>query len=159
MWMDTSRKSRMSRIGIVVIAAVIVEAISVVQYQRLRAMMQEEMDTRSRVVVGSMANEIAHTLELTTLTMYENLWEVQRSLPHPDSVFQALVYLIDDNPHVSGGCLAFVPDYYPSKGRLFEQYASKENCTIVLRQIAGPDHDYTENPAYRQAVETMAPFW
>ena len=107
--MDTKKKSALSRLWIVVVAAVLVEIISIVQYQRVRTMMSEEMDLRSRVVVGAKANEITHTLELTQLTMHENLWEVQRSLASPDSVFQALVYLIDDNPHVAGGCLAFIP--------------------------------------------------
>ena len=157
--MDTKKKSALSRLWIVVVAAVLVEIISIVQYQRVRTMMSEEMDLRSRVVVGAKANEITHTLELTQLTMHENLWEVQRSLASPDSVFQALVYLIDDNPHVAGGCLAFIPGYYPSIGRLFEPYARKEGGSIVVTQIAGPDHDYTLNATFQKVLETQKPVW
>ena len=157
--MDTLKKSAMSRILIVVIAAALVALISIVQYQGVRSMMAEEMNMRSRVIGEAKVHEIAHTLELTQLTMRENIMQVQRSMAHPDSVFQAMVYLIDDNPHVVGGCLAFVPDYYPSKGHLFEPYAHKENGTIVVSQIAGPDHDYTQNVEFQEVIETEEPLW
>lgn len=62
----------------------------------------------------------------------ENLWEIQRSLPNPDSTFRSVRLLIDDNPFVVGGCLAFVPDYYPKKGRLFEPFCYKEDGKNVL---------------------------
>ena len=149
----------MSRIGIVVIAAIMVEIISVVQYQRTRKLMDEEMSARSRVILNSVANDIAHTLELTETTMRENLWEIVDNLPYPDSAFTSVRLLIDDNPHVVGGCLAFVPHYYPAKGRLFEPYGHKDGGKIVLEQIAGPDHDYTKNNAYQRVAASLIPEW
>ena len=157
--MKIDQRNWLSRVGIVVIAALLVELISIVQYQRIRSIMEEEMLIRSKVTMGSMQAEIGHLLELTEATMRENLWEVQRSLSHPDSVFSAMKYLIDDNPHVVGGCLAFAPNYYPSKGRLFEPYASKKNGVISVEQLAGPDHDYTQNEAYRRVMESGKQDW
>lgn len=158
--MDTLKRSRLSRVGIVVIAAILVEIIAVIQSHNLRKMMGEEMDIRSRVVMGGRVNDIVHTLELTEITMKENLWDVRQSLAHPDSVFPAMSRLIDDNPLVVGGCLAFIPDYYPSKGRLYEPYASKaKDGTILLSQIAGPDHDYTQNEAFIAVLESGTPLW
>ena len=157
--MKISAKEWLSRVGIVVIAAILVEVVSIVQYQRIRTYIDEEMNIRARVVLGSMAQKVGQTLELTEATMRENLWEVRRSLSHPDSVFQAMVRLIDDNPHVQGGCIAFVPDYFPSKGRLFEPYAYRDNGIIRVRQVAGPDHDYTQNPVYRRALESGLADW
>ena len=155
----TSQKSWLSRVGIVVIAAVLVEIISIVQYQQLRRLMSEEMDVRSRVVLLAMANEIGHTLELIEVTMNENLSEVQRTLPEPDSVYESLRLLIDDNPHVVGGCMAFVPDYYPSRGRLYEPYVHKVDGTFISEQIAGPGHDYTEHEAFQKVMETGSAAW
>ena len=146
--------------GIVVIAALLVETISILQYDRIRQIMQEEMDIRGRVILRTMNERITHTLDLTENTMRENLWEVKRSMDHPDSVFTAMVRLIDDNPQVMGGCLAFEPFYYPSKGRLFEPYASKNpDGTISVSQIAGPDHDYTQNGEYQWVLEHRKPSW
>lgn len=158
--MNSKQKNWISQVGIVVIAAVMVEAISIVQYHRLRNIMQEESLMRGRIVVGAIAHDIQHTLDLVETTMRENLWDVKRSMAHPDSVFPAMIRLIDDNPHVVGGCLAFAPDYYPSKGRLFEPYAIKEkDGTVTVRQIAGPDHDYTQNDEYQWVIDHKTPGW
>lgn len=149
----------MSRMGIVVIAAVMVEIISIVQYGRIRNVMLEQMAVRSRIVVGRMVSKIGHALEITETTMRENMWEVRRSLANPDSVYTALVHLIDDNPHVIGGCMAFMPGYYPSRGTLYEPYVYKVDGSIERQQIAAPDHDYTQHEAYRRVVETGEPAW
>ena len=42
--MDSSKRSWMARMGIVVVAALMVEVISVVQYRRTMQMMGEEME-------------------------------------------------------------------------------------------------------------------
>ena len=157
--MDKTKKSWRSRVGIVVIAAILVEVISVFQYQRARKMMDEELSARSHLVLNAISQQITSTLGQTESTMRENLWEVRRSMAHPDSTFNAIVYLIDDNPQVIGGCMAFVPDYYPKKGRLFEPYGWKVNGQIVLSQLGGPEHDYTQNPVFQKVLETQTPFW
>ncbi len=158
--MDSSKKGWMSRIGIVVIAAVMVELISIMQYERIRGIMKEEMEMRSRLAVNTRAQTIEHALDLAETTMRENLWDVRSSMAHPDSIFPAMVRLINDNPLVVGGCLALSPDYYPSKGRLFEPYAVKqEDGTITVSQIAGPEHDYTQNEEYIWVLEHRTPSW
>ncbi len=158
--MKSSNKSWISRIGIVVMAAVMVEIISIVQYERLRDIMEEEMSGRSHVVVAALADRIQFTLDRTEITMQENLWDVTRSLANPDSVFSALVRLVDDNPDVVGGCLAFSPYYYPSKGRLFEPYVRKHpDGSLEMRQLASPDHDYTQNEEYQWVLNHKQPSW
>lgn len=157
--MVSLKKNWIPRVGIVVIAAILVETISLVQYQRIRNIMGQEMRTRSNMAIGSMREHIEHILEFTEATMRENQLYIKHLMSHPDSMFKAMEYLIDDNPHVVGGCMAFIPDYYPSKGHLFEPYASKNGDTIRLHQLAGPSHDYTQNVLYRQAVETGVADW
>ena len=151
---------RITRVGIVVFAAVLVEVISVVQYQRLRNMMAEEMNLRSKAVLGSMVHEIEHMLELTETTMAENKWDIMRHLNNPDSLFPVMVRLIDDNPNVVGGCLAFMPYYYPSIGRLFEPYAHKlPDGSIVTEQLGTPEHDYSQNPEFLWSLDHLGPSW
>ena len=158
--MDSTRKRWFIRLGVVVISAALVEIISVIQYHRVVGIMQEEMDARSHVVLGAATAKISHTLELAESSMRENLWEVKRGMAHPDSVFMSMVRLIDDNPQIVGGCIAFTPYYYPSKGRLFEPYAHKEkDGSIVVEQLAGPNHDYTLNEEYIWVVDHKEPSW
>lgn len=158
--MKFQAKSWITRIGIVVIAAVVVEIISVIQYQRVRSMLGEEMDLRTHVVMITMAHEIEHVLELAETTMAENEWDIVRNLNQPDSLFPVVRRLVDNNVHVVGSCLAFVPYYYPSKGRLFEPYAFKDkDGTISLVQLGGPDHDYTENDEFKWSNDSLRSGW
>jgi serine phosphatase RsbU (regulator of sigma subunit)/anti-sigma regulatory factor (Ser/Thr protein kinase) len=147
-------------LGIIIIAALLVEMISIVQYNKLSSLFYHDMNVRSRIVLGSMADNISHTLELAETTMRENEWEIRHYLPYPDSMFNAIVRLIDDNRHVVGGCIGFVPDYYRSKGRLFEPYVAKTGDNgYRMEQIAGEDHDYTQTPAFRKVLETGRQLW
>jgi serine phosphatase RsbU (regulator of sigma subunit)/anti-sigma regulatory factor (Ser/Thr protein kinase) len=158
--MASLKNSWLSRVGIVVLAAVMVEILSIVQYEHVQKALLEETDLRSRVVMNSMAEEIQHTLERTEITMRENLWDIKRSMAHPDSVFEAVVRLIDDDRNLVGGCLAFRPYFYPSKGRLYEPYASLQpDGTIKVEQIAGPDHDYTLNEEYMWVLDNRCTSW
>ena len=152
--------SWLPRFGIVVVAAVLVELISVVQYRRVRSMLAEEMELRSQTAMQSRVNEIEHVLSLTETTMAENEWDVLRSLSHPDSVFSALARLIDDNPYVVGARVAFVPYFYPSIGRLYEPCARKgKDGSVSFAQIAGPSHDYTVDEDYLWARDSLMAFW
>ena len=158
--MKFQTNSWITRIGIVVIAAIVVEIISVIQYQRVRSMLGEEMDLRTHVVMITMAHEIEHVLELAETTMAENEWDIVRNLDQPDSLFPVVRRLIDNNVHVVGSCLAFVPYYYPSKGRLFEPYAFKDkDGNISLEQLGGPDHDYTENNEFKWSYDSLRSGW
>ncbi len=157
---DSSKKSWLTRLGIMVIAAILVESLSIIQSRRIHAIMEEEMDVRSQMVLRSMQERIGHMLDMTESTMRENLRDIKLSLHNPDSIFRAMEYLIDDNPDIVGGCICFAPYYFPEKGRLYEPYAYKDDEeTIYLSQIAGEDHDYTQNPFYRKVVESGMADW
>jgi serine phosphatase RsbU (regulator of sigma subunit)/anti-sigma regulatory factor (Ser/Thr protein kinase) len=55
--------------------------------------------------------------------------------------------------------VAFVPDYYPEKGRLFEPYSWWENGEIKHTEISTIGKDYTQNKYYKTVFETDAPMW
>ncbi|MBR1510870.1 MAG: SpoIIE family protein phosphatase [Bacteroidales bacterium] len=157
--MDSSKRNRIARVGFVVLAAVLIEAISITQYQRVRSIIEEDMAVQSKVVLSAMVSDVDHMLETTEHTMNENLWIVRRYLDNPDSAFAALTYLIDDNPQVAAGFLAYVPDYFPSKGRLFEPCALRRDGAIVHSQLGGPEHDYTLSEFYQKPASELKPSW
>ena len=47
--MDSAKKRRLFRLGVVVLAALLVEVISIIQYERVKTAMEDEMDARARV--------------------------------------------------------------------------------------------------------------
>ena len=59
-----------------------------------------------------------------------------------------------------GAFFAFVPNFYPQKGRLFEPYAHEDGDEVKEDQIGGQDgHDYTQHSGYQKMVAERKPFW
>ena len=147
------------RLVIIILAVLIVEAISIVQYRYTRKLLDTELERRAELALTSSAQVISNTLKSAESTMQEHLWDIRSHLSEPDSMFSVTRRLIENNNYVVGGEIAFVPDYYPRKGRLFEPYAHKEDGGIVVKQLPDNDHDYTEHPAYIKTVETESSSW
>ena len=153
------RERKGSRLVLILLAALLLEVVAIVQYYYTRNMLNREEERITRVELSMRTEVIRHTLEEAETTMRENVWSIQQSLVHPDSLFGAAVRLIEDNPLVNGSSIAVIPDYYPQRGRLFEPYAYKEDGKIVVEQLAGPDHDYTEGADFSRALREGTDFW
>ena len=52
-----------------------------------------------------------------------------------------------------------MPNYYPDKGRLFEPWAGSHSNGNVLKDLAGPNHDYTTMPFYTEAMDRQGIYW
>jgi serine phosphatase RsbU (regulator of sigma subunit) len=148
-----------SRLVLILLAALVLELVSIVQYYYTRNLLRKEEARITRVELTMKSDIILNTLEEAEMTMRENAWNVSRSLASPDSLFGAALRMIGGNPLVAGSCIAVVPDYYPEKGRLFEPYAHKEDGMPRVEQIAGPDHDYTQGPDFVRALREDVDFW
>ena len=148
-----------SRLVLILLTALLLELVAALQYTYTRNILIREEERITRMELTLESEIVLHTLEEAELSMYENEWSVQQSLAHPDSLFGAAVRMIRNNSSVAGACIAVLPDYYPSKGRLFEPYAHKEEGRILVDQIAGPDHDYTLGPAFKRALREETEFW
>ena len=148
-----------SRLVLILLTALLLELVAALQYTYTRNILIREEERITRMELTLESEIVLHTLEEAELSMYENEWSVQQSLAHPDSLFGAAVRMIQSNSSVAGACIAVLPDYYPSKGRLFEPYAHKEEGRILVDQIAGPDHDYTLGPDFKRALREESEFW
>ena len=153
------RERKGSRLVLILLAALVLELVSIVQYYYTRNLLRQEEARITRVQLTMNSEIILHTLEDAEMTMQENAWNVTRSFACPDSLFGAALRMIGSNPLIAGSCIAVIPDYYPEKGRLFEPYAHKEDGLPVVEQIAGPDHDYTAGPDFARAVREETDFW
>ena len=153
------RERKGSRLVLILLAALVLELVSIVQYCYTRNLLRKEEARITRVQLTMNSEIILHTLEEAEMTMRENAWNVSRCLACPDSLFGAALRMIGSNPLVAGSCIAVVPDYYPEKGRLFEPYAHKVDGVPLVEQIAGPDHDYTTGPDFARALREDDDFW
>ena len=148
-----------SGLGIIVLAALLLETASIVQYIYTRKILEEQLENNAGMTLESAADIIDNTLKSAENTLQEHVWDIQSHLSYPDSMFNVTRRLISSNPNIVGGVIAFVPDYYPEKGRLFEPYAHKEISGIVVEQLASDGHDYTQHPAYQEVANTGKDIW
>ena len=144
---------------IIITAALLIEAISAIQYFRTHEILEEEMEKRAESELTMKAILIKSTLNSNEDILMNHIWDIYRNLSHPDSLFDAVSRVVRMNRYVSGSFIAFAPDYYPSRGRLFEPYAQKEDGDVKVWQIGGQDHDYTQYTFYQDALNTEGPFW
>ena len=144
---------------IIITAALLIEAISGIQYLRTHKILEEEMEKRAESELTMKAILIKSTLNSNEDILMNHIWDINRNLSHPDSLFNAVDRVVRMNRYVSGSFIAFAPYYYPSHGRLFEPYARKDNGKLKVWQIGGEDHDYTTYHFYQAAMNTDGPFW
>ena len=147
-------------LGFVIATAVLLELISAIQYYYAHYLLENELEERVQIELFSKSKMLHYTLSSAETSLNEHLWDIQRNLNEPDSLFAVTQRLIEANSKIHGAFLAFIPDYYPQKGHLFEPYAYKTNNGIVVEQLSENDtHDYTKHPAYQRMEAEKKAFW
>ena len=145
---------------IIVVAALLLELISAVQYYYSHNMMEAQLSKRAESELRMKSIIIKGMLNVMENTLKEHLWDMERNISHADSMYVAARRTIMANPKVTGCFLAFMPNYYPEKGRLFEPYAYKNNDSIHIRNLAEKKGvDYPTNPTFIRMLKEEKPFW
>ena len=144
---------------IIIAAAVLLEVISAVQYYYTRSLLADELENRAESELTTKAVIVKNALNMSETSLRGHIWDVKRNLSRPDSVFGAAEWVLRTHPKLVGCGIAFVPYYYPEKGRLFEPYAYRENEEVKTMQAAGDNHDYTKSGFYKQGILADSPIW
>lgn len=147
---------------VVIIIALLLQLISAVQFfytrdimkGRLEELMGKEFMMKAILVKG-MLNYTEGVLNSHADAIYDDLVQ-------PDSIFDHLQWITRVNKHFSGVGLAFVPNYYKDRGRLYEPWTYRDENqpnAILAEQLGGKNHDYTKLDFYSQTVATDEPYW
>ena len=145
---------------VIVMAAVLLEMVSAVQYYYTHGLLEDELEHRVLMELEGEVFALKQTLNSAEQTLQEHLWDVKRSLQQPDSIYGVLRRVVSDNKKVKGAFVAFVPSRSPRKGRLFEPYAYENGDTILTEQLGDKvGHDYTRHPAFKKTLAERQPFW
>ena len=144
---------------IIIAAAILLQLISAVQYYYTRSLLAEELEKRAESELTTKAVVVKNALNMSENTLRGHLWDLKRNLATPDSLGEVMAWVLRSHPNLTGCWVAFVPDYYPEKGRLFEPYSWRENGEIKHTEISRTGRDYTQNKYYKTVFETDAPMW
>lgn len=145
---------------VIILAAVLLEVISAVQYRYTRGLLEEELEKSAFRDLMTSALRIQEVMSKAEVAVRGQLWHVEKHLDDPDYMGELVTNMVkDDNDNIIGAGLGFKPDFYPSRGRLYEPYARQVGDTCTLMQIASEMHDYTQSSFYQTAMRGDTMKW
>lgn len=163
--MDENKK-KLARAGgfwILLVAGLVLEATACLQYFYSRAAIQREAENRARAELRAAELEInAATAELEAAAkMLTNM--VELSLDYPEGMYTCTSTLVETLDNVESAGVAFIADYYPSKGRWYEicssRISSGDSARIYTRQIGNKDHDYFQAEWFNNGLTIDSTWW
>ena len=143
----------------IIAAAILLQGILAVQYYYTRSLLADELEKRAESEITTKAIVIKNALDLSENSLTGHVWDLKRNLFHPDSSYTVMDWVLKSHPHLTGCWVAYVPDYFPEKGRLFEPYAWRDRGEIKHAEIAAEGRDYTQNAYYKKVHATDTPMW
>lgn len=145
---------------VIILAALLLEGISGVQYLLTRHHMEDELEKRAESELTLKAILIKSNLSDAEDLMRNCMWKIEAHVDQPDSAYTTMERFVRLNPKMRGAGVGFVPNYYPQKGRLYEVYARRTaSGKIETEQISSSTHDYTQSDFYKTALQTNDGFW
>ena len=144
---------------LIVVAALMLEAISMIQYRYAREEIAIDLHLRAQSELMAKSLSIQNILSQVESAVDNHVWDAERLLPWPDSAYTVVKRLVEQNPEIIGSSLSFEPNYYPQKGYWFESYAVKRDSTIESMQLGSAEHDYTQMEFYKIPMQLNAARW
>ena len=163
--MDENKK-KLARAGgfwILLVAGLVLEATACLQYFYSRTAIQHEAENRARAELRAAELEInAATAELEAAAkMLTNM--VELSLDYPEGMYTCTSTLVETLDNVESAGVAFIADYYPSKGRWYEicssRISSGDSARICTRQIGNKDHDSFQAEWFNNGLTIDSTWW
>ena len=153
-----------SSLTVIIAAAILLQTISAVQYYYTHNLLADELEKRVESELTTKAVIVKNTLNMAENSLNGHIWDIKRNIAYPDSMYTAAEWVLRTHPNLLGCGIAFVPDFYPEKGRLYEPYVYRQHGSLgrevlVKKQVAGPDHDYTLSGFYKVTMRRKTTFW
>lgn len=135
---------------ILIVAAVVLEAIACIQYVTSHRTIREEASERAKSELRRAELVIEkHTIEMETAAKTLAML-AEKYVDCPDSIYSATRMVVGAIRNTSSLAVAYVPGYFPKQGTYFEVCSSRiSDDSIYTRQIGSAEHDYTQLEWYK----------
>ena len=150
---------KLSALGFVLLAIVLIEAISLTQYRYTHKLIENELDYRTESELTLKSVRVRGLLKSSEKMVRNYMWPIQRQIKHPDKIYDIIRRIVVTNHDVMSSFVTFKPGYYPDREYLFEPCATKLGDSIITQQIASKKHDYTQREFYHNAVDSDLSSW
>ena len=154
------RNSALTALLLVVVAALTLEATSLIQYYYSEKGIKEEASRRAESQLENTRLKIEGVLDQVEAVIRSNIRLTQWGFDHLDSLDMITSIIVRDNPVVSGSTVALVPGYNRKRPK-FAPYSYRDSGTgeILSRSLATEEYDYPSKEWFTKAIETDAGYW
>lgn len=147
-----------TRLALVLLAAVILEATSFMQLRMLSSTTRREAMTRAQNVLSTTQYEIMDVVEQAEQAIRDNMWITQWCLDNPDSLKNVTRRIVEDNKAVVGSAVALVPGYN-SKLPFYAPYSYMRDGELVQSNLATGKYNYPVHEWFIEPLEQGMGYW
>ena len=151
-------RSTWAGVLLVAVAALTLEATSLIQYYYSEKALQEEASKRAETQLESTRNRIMDVIDQAESAVRNSVWIAQWCLNVPDSLPRVCMRVVEENPVVLGSTIALVPGYNPILP-LYAPYVHKQDDSLLFHSLATPEYDYPAQEWFSKPVELDCEYW
>ena len=145
---------------LVFVAALTLEATSIIQYLYSQKAIEQEASLRAKSELENAENKIMDVVDQAEAAVRNSVWIAQWCLENPDSIQRIPQLVVNENPVVVGSTMALVPGY-SEKYPLYAPYAARDMKTGKIRMLslATEEYDYPSMEWFTQPLELQDSYW
>lgn len=132
-----------SALGIILLAGVLIEAISLLQYRYTHRLFEDELDYRAESELTLKSVRVRSMLKSNEKMVHNYILPIRHDSDNLHVIYGILRRLVANNEDVMSCFVSYVPGYFSGGDELVEPCAIRLGDTIVTKQIADEKHDYT----------------
>ena len=154
------RRSRWVGLMLVVVAAITLEATSIIQNYFSMRIIQKEASLRAESEMESTQLEILDVIDQAESAVRNSIWIARWCLNVQDSLVSVTKRVVGDNPVVMGSTIALVPGRY-AKNPLFAPYSyqTTDDGTVYSMSLATEEYDYPSQEWFTRPIERGEGYW
>ena len=147
-------------LAMIIFTALILIGVFLYTYNIAQTGLERAVEGRSKGELRSQCLDLENKLNMIEALVSNYAREVKDDLNDPDELFNNHKQFLEENTDIEGCFMAFIPDYFPQKGRWFECYAvRRDGNRIETQQMGSAQHDYTQMEFYTTPMRTGKPVW
>lgn len=149
-----------STFNIVAAVVVLFAAIAVFVAKKTSAQMVEQARKTVENLVKATTGQIDRLMTGVETAVANQKWVISEHLDDPDYMYRITQELVENNAYIVGSTIAFVPNYYPSKGFYWAPYTCDDGSgKLKSFQLGNDENRYHEQGWYADAVKAGSAIW
>ena len=154
------RRSALTGLLFIIVAAVTLEATALIQYYFSRKGIREEAALRAESQLEANKLKIMGVIDQAETSVRNSIWLAQWALDVPDSLIAVSRRIVQENPVIVGSTIALIPGY-DKKHSLFSPYCFQApgQKAITFSSLATPEYNYPEQEWFTKPLELDAGYW